>query len=744
MLGDVRLSSAPVRLLFLRTRPGYEGSVADALRSCFRATGASPHSNVRILAGLGDYDLVAVIRGDPSRSTLAGCGAIPNILGTREVICFGFDSPEPLVTPPIPDFLAGGPAYSFTFVRLPGFLTTSRTGLPWSAPERSFLDWFRREAYDRGPRPVLLGTLGGPEFVVVGVGDSLRKVYERIASLRADAGLIEKTYTLIAVTDEVFAQGSAESPVALGACGAHLGAEVRVAVRPQHREPILELARGIFEPSIVTLAFIPGAEDVLIGLRLDPETDLGVFVAKVLLLRWMGRDLILGTSTTFTDLQDLSGARRTSVDDLRKQFLETRNPIPLIALSGDEARRIHQLPRVGPLTVRAVYAYFNLLQNDLIGSELVDMLAFFWSFRERALQIVTEDSASVAYLSEQMLSAHHGVDQRTIGSHAGINPVETLLRHNIGGIHKIIQAAQAIPYSVFHQYQRALWAGFVIVGAATEFWGQHQVIAVPPDRMWEPDRWAALLHESVHCLVRQLGLVPEGELADLCSLVHAKWPSNCSREHMENVVLELIVDLIQQNFGPLWDPEFTVRCRWEYIKERIRPTRLTDLNLEQFAVRASSLWACGRVGFAARHMPAIEEFINQLPSLEELYASWQDSLGTWLRTHDRPGVGVLGEMVVALEPVYQYASKRVRFDAEAVSERRKWWSEDLCRSLEGIDKAQPTTSEGVRFPELFVWGLRKQFSQVQMTAGQRTAAYLSLVDYYRQRVLEAQRQDGAV
>jgi hypothetical protein len=493
------------------------------------------------------------------------------------------------------------------------------------------------------------------------------------------------------------------------------------------------------------LAYVPGAYDVFLIVDLRPGVDLSEFVSTLIEFRENGRELLLASNTTVLDREVGSIDKATTLnsndaDNARLQLAERLFPMPLVALSATEAERIHGLPVVGPLTVRALYSFVNLLQNDLVNSDLVDMMPYFWAFREQALRTEPGDLAALNHLGDRLLPAHHGVDQRTIGAHAGINSVESNVRHLLGGIHKILQAAQAIPLAMFYQYQHTLWTGFVVVGTRQRYWGHHhQALSLPVSYMWEPSRWTGMIHEGAHCLVKQFDeLIGRDGFEELARRVRHGWPANIGEEYANRLLLEVLVDVIETSFGPVWDPELILRARWEYLQDTLSLGSLSSFGRFSLSLRAISMWTSATTGplEATVGGDAVQIVREKIKEVGRVYESWNDQIGEFALGAHCAAIedGGLDRALVAIQPAHAFVAARPVLTDPVLSERRVLWERDISASLRSIAAGEPVGVERFRHPELLVWGLRKHFPQ-GMNPRQRTAAILSLVDSYRNTLL---------
>lgn len=749
----IKISESEVTLRLVKTIPGLEGDVYSQLREAY------PRDNSQVLLSFGDYDLLTVARGGHTHT-----GAIPNILGAREVVCFGIEQIDGSEQADLVKALEERGVFSLTFVRLPGFFTNRND----TQPERRFLEWWWSAAAKSDARrdQFLLGTLGGPEFVVVYAGDDLESVHSWIQNGPMLHDSVAKSFSIIAVSGEFLTSDTVQAD--LGRCCRGLSMELTISCRPEHSlvlgdyveslvtdlNAALRSGSGVDGPSgeepgdylqVDKRALVTGMEDLVLSMTVKKPFELRQLIGLVVDFRRECRAILLGTSVAFQHVIEREQADenpKRRVAEAAKAFESVFVGPPRLDISISESEKIDGIEDVGRVALRALYQFGNIMQNPLLANDLIDLFNYFQSFKRQALAMSPQDVKARSDLADRLTPAHHGVDQRTIGANEGVNPVESNVRHFLGGTQKIMQAAEAVPLSVFKQFNDSLWPGFIIFGTFQDFMN-HDYLAVnlPLSCMWDPSRWVWLLHESIHgllCNDQKMFSPQQGGFADVKNRIRKSQfcPRGMTANMLEDLGLEVFTDLIEIHFGPSWRRGLVLSTRWGYYKSRFDLKKLSESQATSLAVRTLFAW------IALKERPLFRGAVSKsLPDFDSYVRSWREEIERWPdelrgsieRVVTEGRFEDLGRIIELLWPLHEFAVSVAPFGCSELAERESWWNGDGEERTQNILEGRPISGDEVRFPELFIWKLVDSLDNGNgLSIPQRTAAILSLHDWYRE------------
>lgn len=704
----------------MKVEPGFEKDVIEEFLRPFSGGDLEP----AIFFTLGEYDLVIVIEGSRMRRVILNCGRIPRILATREIVSFQLAcESERLI-----ETLRTHALCALIFIRTAGCFSSQNSRI-----DTALWEWWVGEYGEtrHAPATALLGTFGDSELVTIARGDSLAQIYDTIARFKHAGPLVARTFSVICINH------TALSP--LTECqGPTLGAECTlqctISCPPAAHEYIACGAQRILEhvSERVTRHSQPGQDDVLLNTTVSDDTSIVDLVQALLNLR---------SHNELPDLRSTTAVLAIRTDGLRRVASEKcpQADLPWINIEGLEATRIHDLRDVGAPLLRALYAFGNMAQDDQARDALVDMLGYMTSLRKEAAEADPRRPGELQSLAARLHPVSHGFSQRTLGNHAGVNPAESNVRHLIGGVQRIIQAAEAIPMEVFDLYGERTWPGFVVLGPYREFWSsRYQVIGLPPSHMWEPSRWAAILHETMHCFVESSGRLFSTNAGPLETAVEAARETIVTYglpiQNVERHSLELLVDLLQLQVGPSWDPSVIIESRWRYLFEIMDLERDTGGRKAFLAARMLVLWLASRGHTEATLSNKIVKL--GLDELRDEYEAWSQEREPKIvaesvcRLHEDIDDRSVIQTVIALWNVYTEVAARHAVRPERQLLRRRWWEEQRSSVVECTDDGIILDPEMVPSPVMYVYALSERYP-LGMTEPQRSAAIMTLMEKYR-------------
>jgi hypothetical protein len=424
--------SRALRMLFFKVTPGRETEVAVKLGN------AIPHGHLFLV--FGDYDLLLVteVPEEHTQSTdgsapfsmndvdrLASGGSIPYILGAREVLCFAIETNDDAeAAERLERFLKvpseSGHVVAATFLRMPGFFssTLGQHGKPQSFSEPTLESRFlkdyagKRELDVQG---VLLGTLGGPEFVVLRSESSMPKLYDWLARLHDHVHSFDKSFSVVGVrwaqSDSVEGSAVMRAADTLGDFGGGLRLDLRAACRRSDIQGVKRLLCDAFAQfELCRIAFMPGADDLVATVEPTAGVRLSHIIDAILTFRDVASSFLINTTSTFyrlpvdddmpaagslsasassdgidsvsDEVQGGAAANGAVPDDEPAVSGRCAAPTrPMLFVNPDLAQAVlksNAIPwPLGRVVLRALYSYHDLLQHPLLYDELIDMMRAF-------------------------------------------------------------------------------------------------------------------------------------------------------------------------------------------------------------------------------------------------------------------------------------------------------------------------------------------------------------------------------
>lgn len=733
------MSDPVVRLHLLRVRPGRAGSVIDEIHEH-----VNPERS-KLYRLLGDYDLLLVTAVGVDKVHVLGTGWIEGIVGVREIPCFTWRrEPDPLK---ILEEISSWPLASLSFVQLhPAAYIDHGLGIEKALAQR----------LQSAEKAHVFGLYGIPEMAILRPWRELGDFQEAASILehhaagvgrlyRLEHPLVFRTLTLVGLArvdqldqDEMAGAKPHDDCTVL----LHLTSSFRF------HDHLQQVALQIFgheddeDSSKVKFYSSLGLHDFTLSLDVHTPADLDRLLGQIVRYREETSGRLLATSSS------LQFQQSPEIEPPRHPYLDGFNTlqVPLIDLDDDEVELIdEELDATGQRVIRTLFNFNDLLANPAMAPAVLDMVpgisylaqrARFRSHNLRRLKsadrprrLRIERREAHRELSDILLPIHAAVDQRTIAAQAAVSPVESHSRYLVGGIARVLLAAETIPLCLLRHADIRYWWGYVISGARhPHFYHEHNVVDIPPDALWLPEYWFVLIHESMHALVHanpknRFGL-PEALRESVSARPFLTLPDElrtfASFRVLEYTLKESFVDLLTFNCGPSWDPELYFRGVWSYLISShaalASEELFNSLFLRNTYVYLSTCPELADISEEDLEVGAtFERLTSRLPSLvEEMladYRRWDPQLEEIAVAAQERGLTNPEEIkkLAAGLHILPLARRTRIFDRETSTERQTYFETDLEQLMQAVleDGDDLELQAEIQHPELLVWKLQE-------------------------------------
>lgn len=758
------IASTRLRILLLKAVPGADGDVRDELRRRIGDDRGIFHF------AAGDFDVVALLL--EKEDDEATRGALPNILHARDVRCFAILG-EGQTEQHVREFLDRVRhkfVLMYTFIRTRSiFCSDSR-----EPPDESFWESWRAKQTAEPVDELLLSTFGQPEFVLLRARDTISSVLDSVLAVGAREPTVDKTFSLVAINSNA-------SRVEACAETTSLAMQISVSCAPRDVSGLLHACQASLQNSgaFKTLRpyVLPGANDFIVIGEFHDESRVMEAIDSVLVFRKLYQKRLFNTRTRFLRPNDEalvspeverepSSFQEKETGDKTTPAKRLRYTAPCIELNDKQASQIYGgLLDLGPSVIRALHAAGNLLHNELLVDDFVDVANSVIHLRKCAISLATEDppkdiasdqpkTETVDWLRHSLRQFRIGLQQRTGSSYAGTNPKEPTVSHLVGGFQKVLQAAEAVPWSVWREQMKRwghacdhAWTGYVIFEPGPSFETfPNGAIRIAEIHRLRPQDWTPLLHEIGHQIYGHVARNVSCMIDEIVNKAVHSLGSGWSEEFIRNLAKEAIADLCQAIYGPVWNRRLVLLGHWNDLLSYTFVSELRQPKVEEYVIRSMLCYTCLQAMNESRDWNnlCVGDFAAYRTGYLSLHdaAQWRgrqlDSFG-WAKARCEEVLKLIHQaeddrfqqLFTALVPMVQVAVSHIyKVDVATIEKRREYWSGPCTKAVESVKQGVPAPTEQLQFPELFLWRLRLEFGE-DMPYAPTAAVILSLRQVYR-------------
>lgn len=736
-------SYRPAMLLLLRIRPAYLRVVHRQLSELLqREVQENPHVWFRLFLCLGDYDLILISNAYAPEDLSLGHKWLDGILGVREVpVCISTESQMESFRDLIESRLI-----VVTFAQLHPAANQSG-GI--------FLEEALRKRLSELPGGfVVLPLYGIPELAVMAPWERVSQIpmcadtaIKTANEISKDESypLLYRSLTLTCIDIDLVDNPQGADDTA--DCNADF--QILMSVVPGYVPEIRRSVQETIKVASVDASWCAGLFDVVVSVPVKSTRDTCERINELLSLRKRNISHLLATSSTLS----FPAAQRPGLDFPSKLLaVPTMHDLD----PGDARLLIDVFGGLGRRLVKTMFNFNDLATNPLFSPAVLDMSLPVADLLVNSIELATlirdgkEDRRPIAkYLEERLAPVHSGVDQRTIAAHASICPVESHARYLIGGVDRLLVAAQTIPLSLIHQSAGKHWMGYCVIGIRyPDFFHERLVIDIPPDALWYPENWGAIFHEAMHAYMETLRggafcQSPETSYGKILADIAARRPMKVAPGLAANEGLadEVVTDVLTMRCGPQWDKMLYFRSVWHYLLSAEHRGAKRAESKALFAAwffRSTCTWlawedvsdgnrlsALGDSDWIRDRTKAMRQaFLRAGGELEEVI----DQVDELKLLSD---VQIYRNFAGLLD--FAVSHSKAAFPAEVMHRRQEFFDGAAGTLIDAVRADDYDFGEEIEFPELLIWKLRKRvFDQenVHVISLERAAVMRLLVNAY--------------
>ena len=565
-----------IKLALIQTVPGEEFNVRNKLKE---ACEQEPKIKKSIfLKALGCFDIMVIYLTDDFGYHLSKAGPIDNILKSNLLLCYSYLSSD------VQKIFNSLESNSFAGVSLlkihPGVQQRYNPQI-----EKTFREAFENERANW----FLIGSLGWNEIIFLVSENDLNSINQQLLSLstiylqhstssgvKNISGLIKTlsflgmNYAIIpdfdikkagfSKTKSYLERNSflANTNIVMDRRKGIVNAPIiEVSAKPMYTNQIKKYFRGKGFRGYDLL----GKQDLFFV----PERKMSwaQLVSSVLYFRHGFKDKVFSTNIR---------VRSDTIQSSPKQD-ELKLEIPPLSFTYEQIRGVYN-DNIAAGLANSFYSFNSLSQNPICGSAFIDMLEYPSYIKEVGPKI--HDKLEFAYVAREVL--RYGAELRSYGTFESIEEVTGKFSELRGGCQRALLAIEFLPTYLFEAAEE-LWCGFVITHPSNKFDHINEVIRVPTDTLWNPQKWWALYHEIAHIMIENN---PEWIPKDLIDqfLRNRIYP-----EYWKKVIFELGAEVVGFELGFFGDYELFFRLLWRHIVE-IDPPQKSSVPIQTYALRS--------------------------------------------------------------------------------------------------------------------------------------------------------------
>ena len=698
-----------LKISLLSVAPGAELPIANKLDQAVRKqTGAPP---ICFLKLFGRYDLCAIYKADDYVGGPSSSGSIDGIRGGNEILAFPWHHGGASQAFSIGN--SGGHVWGLLFFRINESLARQ-----FGATIEVVLAGSNHGIDDTGTTINVLGTTGWAELVFVVRGNTFAQVTDTLTGISQRRVIVEadgrrrkdvfsaKTFSLLGIDVDTLKGG-------------------RRALEHMFDEPF-SVRQGV-HPTL-TVTCVPGSMDQVAGhggkmfgegFSVFGSTDFvfipskcatwGEFVGRVLAMRKDLTDHIYATS-----IQVASDPRVVAAGDpLQPQRVHRKG----IRVTPGRMATFH---RWGPVFENRLknlsFGISNLLQDPLIGDCFLDLRRTVDS-RLPALLKTTSPSNEQdrKFVGEYIEVLAYGAAERANGAFLALEHVERRFSPTKGGIQRVLKAAGGVARALLKRAGLE-WNGFAVSGFQSLGFSSHgEVINLPLDTLFHPQKWWGLFHEVGHVAFWDDGLadIDGDELTEI--IVKYSHPDKLSPSfiRVKNHIWEIGADTFDLYFSYGDDLDLYLRNIFNYLAPN---GVLASWNHIERYFCVYEYWKHCLVG-NRRRPPLRIDFDAELKAFKRVASRTGTKLDSrCIRGDDLPAAYKSASEALA---VYHRAYRR-KFEPKILADRMS--SQNIQRAVKTILRGEVWRDE-VPDPDTFILALG---AKPDLSFASRIAAILTL------------------
>ncbi len=504
--------------------------------------------------------------------------------------------------------------------------------------------------------------------------------------------------------------------------------------------------QGVADPApqtSVTIAY--GPSDVNVRFPLLYYQSFGTLVADLHRFRRLCGDVLL---TSESQIEFRPG--ENGEIDLVEPFLDRRTERPLmVEIRPEQAKDILDSHQGAAGVLHSFYAYNHRLSDD--GGEAVQDLFLYYKECSKLALKIARNRQNREPIAEDLRWLYVMLEEGQIGQIQRLDPFPMSRRAGTdlgpyrSGIRRRLWAAQAIPWYIFNELlnhddsPNNEWRGFLIGGRLkNEFVTRPPVMMIPPESLPHPENWWVLSHESMHDYVERDELLKfdEEPWPDIQAELSKEFPRVVERQYFEYLVTECLCDMLEYlSLGAMtWQDQ--QRICWADVLDRLaadpggRKEERDDFIAEHVLRTACAIWCAPECrGLSTAEL--LDELVNKV--ILPLQTEGMDVAVFFGARAVGQLYARLIQMCEAFKPATEWLLARNPFVEERQDERRTWAGEPYKQCAGALSDGGLVAPDDLKYPDLLVWFLRREWLFKPMPPQMASATTLSLLWFYLSR-----------
>lgn len=567
-----KVGDKAIRVVCLQVRPGAEFHVVSKLKK------ACIERELRhiILKGFGFYDIFLIYETKDFSFNLTMAGPIQHITNSNQYLCFpylGCNASE--FFDMWDDATLGG----VSLIKLNPYSEKSIHDI-----ENTILNFLKRKMKNKEINHWhVLGTLGWHELFLLVSCANIKDISETFLDLAYDGesntGLSDfllKTFSTVVINHSQLpilnnapnniasVQSHLEVDSALrGVIGGDMTATISISSPPIHCENM----KKFWSKKEFTVLDSLGTYDIVI----EPKETVtwAYFLACLLCFR---NDFQSMVNSTYTTIKTQSNPRVSpGREDCPKRDQQARTHIEPGDIGEEDSDMNINIPyekieesfdTMSPSLANHFYALNSALQNPITGQAFMDMK----EYPEILLKIgkIHQIGSSERTVEDLFLGATRVIGQgaslRSYGIYGNQERVGGSYSKVSGGAQRALLAMELIPDHVFRRI-KSKWYGFINI-EEPKFSHFNEVIIVPTDTLWKPEKWWAIYHEIGHVIIDRTSWLDEDN-----PVVKEFLQDMSSPQSWHHFLVELAAEVLGFQLGFFSDLDLFLKVLWDHLIE---------------------------------------------------------------------------------------------------------------------------------------------------------------------------------
>jgi hypothetical protein len=393
-----------------------------------------------------------------------------------------------------------------------------------------------------------------------GFSDFLLKTSSTVVINHSQLSILNNTYKNIATVQSHLEAYPALRSVIAG----DMTATISISSAPLYCEYVKDFWR---EEEKFTVLDSLGTYDIVI----EPKENVtwAYFLASLLCFRNDFQSMVNSTYTTIrTKSKPPVSLRR---EDCPKSDQQTRTHIEPGDIKEEDSNMQINIPyenieksfdTMSPSLANHFYALNSALQNPITGQAFMDMK----EYPEILLKIgKTHQIGSSEHTVEGLFLGAtrvigQGVSLRSYGIYGNQERVGGSYSKVSGGAQRALLAMELIPDHVFRRI-KSNWYGFINI-EEPKFSHFNEVIIVPTETLWKPEKWWAIYHEIGHVIIDRTSWLDEDN-----PVVEEFLRDMSSPQSWHHFLVELAAEVLGFRLGFFSDFDLFLEVLWDHLIE---------------------------------------------------------------------------------------------------------------------------------------------------------------------------------